>query len=190
MNETLQTILSRRSIRRFEPRQIEEEKLQAILQAGAFAPSAMNQQSWHFTVIQNEAVLNKIISTCKELMMASDNHAMKERMADIGARGVNLFYDAPTIIIVSGNEKNLVPQIDCSLALENMLLAAHSLGIGSCWLHALVHLYSSEQGKSFLHAQVGVPEGYAVIGAGAFGYQATEAPKAPSRRENIVTYLR
>ncbi len=190
MNETLQTILSRRSIRRYEPRQIEEEKLQAILQAGAFAPSAMNQQSWHFTVIQSEALLNRMIDTCKAMIAQSDNSTMKERASDIQSRGGNLFYNAPTLIIVSGNEHCLVPQIDCSLALGNMFLAARSLGLGSCWTHVITHLYASSMGKEFLHAQAGIPEGYAVVGAGVFGYAANEAPKAPPRRENSITFLR
>ncbi len=150
----------------------------------------MNQQSWHFTIIQNEELLNRIMDTCKALIMQSNNSAMKDRVSDIGARGVNLFYNAPTLIIVSGKENCLTPQIDCSLALGNMFLAAQSLGLGSCWIHAIAHLYSSSQGKEFLHAQAGIPEGYAVIGAGAFGYAAIEAPKAPPRHEDIITYMR
>lgn len=118
MNETMYTILSRRSIRRYQQEQLKNEALEKILEAGKFAPSGVNQQSWHFTIVQNTEMLERINEGCKKLLQRSDSN-------------FSVFYNAPTLIIVSGDSKAITPQYDCTLALGTMFLAAASLGIGS-----------------------------------------------------------
>lgn len=186
MNEVLNTILNRRSIRNYKPEQIKDQELEAILEAGKFAPSAANQQSWHFTVVQNKEMLKKINDTCKDAFKKSGNKAFEERAQ---AENFSIFYNAPTYIIVTAEEKALAPQNDGSLALGNMFLAAKSLGIGSCWVHAINFLLSSEAGQP-LKKELGIPDGYIPVGSGAFGYVEGESPAASPRRQGTVNWLK
>jgi nitroreductase len=186
MNETLKSIMSRRSIRNFGEEQIKDEELHLILQAGKFAPSAMNQQSWHFTVVQNKDVHQRINEACKTAFMKSGNKNYEQRAQ---AENFSIFYNAPTFIIVSGDQKAIAPQHDGSLALGNMFLAAESLGIGSCWIHAMNFLLSTPEGQS-LKSDLGIPEGYIPTGSGAFGYKATEQPAPAPRKEDTVNIIR
>ena len=186
MNETMKTLLNRRSIRAYKPEQIKDEELQNILEAGKFAPSAMNQQSWHFSVVQNPEVLTRINEGCRQALLKSGNKAFEERAK---AENFSVFYHAPTLIIVSGDEKAITPHLDCALALGNMFLAADSIGIGSCWIHALQGLMSTEEGKAFA-TELGIPEGYKIVGSGAFGYKAMETPAPAPRKEGTVNIIK
>lgn len=177
MNETLNTILGRRSVRKFKTEQISEDELNLILEAGKFAPSAMNQQSWHFTAIQNKKLIDKINEVCKK----NTNRA--------GNKDLSVFHNAPTLIIVSGEEKAIAPECDCSLAMENMFLAAASLNVGSCWIHSPRSLSSSEEGKNLM-IELEIPSGYKIIGSGVFGYADCDMPKAAARKENSVNIIK
>lgn len=184
MNEAINTLLNRRSIRVFKEEQLKENKLMTILEAGQFAPSAMNEQCWHFTVVQNKEILNKINAVCKAMMQGMGG-AMGERAK---LDSFSVFYNAPTFIIVSGDEKAIAPQIDCSIAMQNMFLAAEAQGIGSCWIHAVTNLSKSEAGKALIK-ELQIPEGFNIYSAGAFGYKAKEGSAAP-RKENTITILK
>ena len=107
MNPTLQTILSRRSIRNYQPQQISDEQLEAILQAGLFAPSAMNEQAWKLAVVQNPKTLGQLA----------------DAMAVTG-RDSNPFYNAPTLIVVFVKKDAIAPFSDGALCLGNMMNAA------------------------------------------------------------------
>jgi nitroreductase len=185
MNETINTILSRRSIRAYKSEQIREEELETIIKAAKYAPSAINEQCWHFTVIQNKEILNKVNTACKQAMIESGNKMFAERAKD---ESFSIFYNAPTLIIISGDEKAIAPQVDCALAMENTFISAEALGIGSCWIHAVVNLLSSENGKT-LRQEFQIPEGFTPYCAAAFGYKAADASPAP-RKEGTVTILK
>jgi nitroreductase len=184
MNETIKNILSRRSIRSYKNEQIKDEELNLILEAGKYAPSAMNQQPWHFTVIQNKDTLAKINDVCKDAFNKSGDKNLEDR-----AKAASLFYNAPVLIIVTGDEKAIAPQTDGALALENMFIAAHSLGIGSCWIRAMNYLFSVKE-SDVLKEEIEIPEGYSVIGSGVFGYPAGELPAAAVRREGTVNIIK
>lgn len=185
MNETITTILNRRSIRAYKQEQIKEEDLQIILKAGLFAPSAMNQQSWHFTVVRNKETLQKINQTVRDNFLKSGIKRFEE-MAK--SENFNLFYNAATLIIVSGDEKAIAPQCDCALAMGNMFLAASSIGIGSCWIHATTQLSNTEEGNSLISV-LGIPQGNKIFASGVFGYAAVEAPAAAPRKDNTVNII-
>ncbi|HEY3426283.1 MAG TPA: nitroreductase [Negativicutes bacterium] len=186
MSETLKAILQRRSIRSYKQEQLKDNELHTILEAGQFAPSAMNGQPWHFTVVQNKELLGKITEIVRTVFLNSGNPAFEGRAK---AENFSPFYHAPTLIIVSAAEKSIAPQSDASLALGNLFLAAHALGVGSCWIHSLRSLFDTQEGRA-LNKQLGIPEGYTIVGSGAFGYNAGEAPAAPPRREGTVTIIK
>lgn len=141
MNEVLKTIRNRRSVRTYLPTQITQEDLDLIIESGIYAPSGHNDQPWHFTIIQNKEILKHINDKSKELMAQSEISWIK----NMGSNPkVNLIYDAPTLIIVSGNKNALSPKVDCSAAIQNMLLAAESLNIGSVWIGLITFFLKSE----------------------------------------------
>jgi nitroreductase len=184
MNEGLNIILNRRSIRAYKQEQIKEEELQTIIEAGKFAPSANNEQCWHFTIIQNKDILIRINNACREIMMKSPNKMFAERAK---SEDFSVFYNAPTLFIISADEKAVAPQVDSALAMQNAFLAAEALGIGSCWIHAVVNFLNSEAGKA-LKQELQIPEGFTVYASSAFGYKAMEASPAP-RKEGTVTII-
>ncbi|WP_242865761.1 nitroreductase family protein [Desulfosporosinus sp. HMP52] len=126
-NETLKVIKQRRSTRSFKEEQIKGEEMQAILEAGMYAPNAGNQ-AWHFTVIQNKKLLEKLNLAAKQGAQQMDIEHLRELGND---KEFNCLYHAPTLIIVSGDEKAFVPlEADCAAATQNLLLAAESIGGG------------------------------------------------------------
>lgn len=115
--ETLKAIFTRRSIRKFREQQIDQNDLRAILKAGMFAPSARNQQPWHFLVVTERELLDRLMKA----------HPYAQMLAE-----------APMAILVCADtdlekSKGYWP-VDCSAATQNMLLAAHAVGLGSVWL--------------------------------------------------------
>jgi nitroreductase len=181
MNETIKSILNRRSHRDYKIEQIKKEDLENILKAGKYAPSGMNKQPWHFTVIQDKDMLKRINEACKKDMLKSEIPAMKSWAKD---EKFNAFYNAQTLIIVSGDDNVITVQFDCALAIGNMLVAAESLGIGSCWIHTP----SMIADKEFLNI-LGIPDGYKIYGSAIFGYS-NKKPEAPIRKEDIVNIVK
>ena len=135
MNETLDTLLNRRSIRTFKPEQITDEELNAVLEAGMYAPSGANQQSALFVVVQ-EKQTRETLSRMNRAVKASDSDP---------------YHGAPTIVLVLADRSKVTPVEDATLALGNMFNAAHSLGLGSCWVHRERQMFESEEGKALLN---------------------------------------
>lgn len=186
MNETLKTILTRRSIRKFKKDQIQENELQAVIEAGKFAPCGLGQQSSYFTVVQSKEMLEKINKACKNAYINSGN----KNFEVLGkTENFSAYHNAPTFIIVSGNQSSPAYLHNGSAALENMLLAAESLGLGACWIHSLTIVFPTEEGK-LLKKELGIPDDYAYVGAAAFGYKDMEQPTPAPRKEGIVNIIR
>lgn len=186
MNETVSIIMGRRSIRAYKQDQIKEDELQTILNAGMYAPSAMNQQSWHFTAVQSKDMIHRINEECKNIFLNSGNKQFEERAK---SPNFDLFYNAPTLIIVSGKKDNIAPEIDCAIALQNMFLAAESISIGSCWIHGVTALENTEGGKNLIK-DLGLPEDYKIVGSGVFGYKAAGSPDPAPRKEHTVNIIK
>ena len=186
MSDVLQAIRQRRSIRTFKPQQISDSELQTIIEAGQFAPSARNEQPCHFSVVQNKGLQGKINQVIQKVFLNSGDPAFIERAK---VENFSPFYHAPTLIIVSADAKVVAPEVDSSLALGSMFLAAHALGIGSVWIHSLRSLFSNDEGKA-LNKELQIPEGYVIYGSGAFGYNAGEEPVAAPRKPDMVTFIK
>ncbi len=185
-NETLTTIKQRRSIRSYREEQIKDDELQAVLEAGLYAPYAMDQM-WHFTVVQNKELLTRLNLAAKETAKLMDMNHLK-------ALGCNEKFDclcgAPTLIIVSGDENSPIPlDADCAAATQNMLLAAKSLGIGSCWIYFVMMAFYSPQSVE-LKRQLKIPEGYKPYYAAVFGYPKDEVVDVADRKPNLITYIK
>lgn len=187
MNQTLEIIKNRRSIRSYTEEQISKEDLQAIVEAGLFAPSGNNQQSWHFTVVQNKKILKELNYETKGVLAASDNPFL-QRVGN--NEELDIFNGAPTVIIISGKEADANSPANCAVASENMLIAAQSLGIASCYIISVSYLFQGDEAKYFSE-KIGIPDGYKVNNAILLGYSKDDdIPKAAPRKEGSVNYIR
>lgn len=186
MNEVIKNIMNRRSVRVYSEDQIKQEDLDTILQAGLASPSGCNLQPWHFTVIQNKDLINTLSVESKKEFVNSEVE-MFRKMAN--NENFDIFYKAPTIIVVSGEKSSPTAMIDCSAATENMILAAESMGIGSCWIGLITFLFRSKRAEEFVK-MLKIPEGYETYYAFTLGYKKYPNPKPQPRRENTVSYIK
>lgn len=186
MNEIIQNILSRRSVRSYTQEQISGENLDLILEAAKFAPSGMGQQGWHFTVVQNKEKVDELVSAVKELMKNSSEERF-QKMA--GNPEFNPFYNAPTVIITSYDKSSATVEANCAVALQNIFLAAHSLNISSCWIHILAYFGKDPKVRSIL-TELGVPQDYEVSGSAVLGYSDKPLPAAAPRKEETVNFVK
>ena len=148
MNETLKTLMTRRSCKKFKPDQIKDEELDYILKAGTNAPTGRGLQSPIIIVIQDKDTIKKIAKLNSKIMGADD---------------VDPFYGAPTLIVVLA-DKNIGTYVeDGSLVLGNLMNAAFSLNVGSCWIHRAKEEFQTKEGKELLKCW-GVSDNYIGIG--------------------------
>lgn len=187
-NEVLDCIRARRSTRQFQERQVPEEELKTLLEAAIWAPSGGNNQSWLFTAIQKQDVLLKINQRVREGFqhwIPDDDYPGK-----LGAKAAsqredyNFYYHAPTVVIASNKPNYENAMADCALALENLFLAAQSLGLGSCYLNQLHWLRNDAALRDDL-AELGIPREHTICSAAAVGYIAKESP-APARKDGTI----
>ena len=173
-NETMKSILARRSYKHFDGRPIDDEALDTIVTAGLYAPTGMNRQPWCFTVIKSPEMLEKFGAARRSLPLPPGVPA-----AAVG----DPMRNAPVVILVSAKEGGTSPQDSC-LAMENMFIAAASLGIMSGWDHATVmELF---QHDPELKAEL-IPDGYVLYAAAFFGYPGPENRDRGERR-GLVMY--
>lgn len=193
MNQTIQTILTRRSIRRYKPEQIEQEDLTWILRAATYAPSGSNSQSWLFTAIQDQNALQALAKLVRERIrtwdLPPDAYRGKIKTVQRAQRDdYSFFYNAPTLIIAS-NIKYTNAMADCALALGNICIAATSLGLGSCWINPIAWLTDDAMVRDYL-ATLGIPRDHVICGSAAVGFIDGDAPKAPARKPDTVHIIR
>ena len=175
MSEVLNKMKERRSIRKFKADMVPQETIDQIIEAGLYAASGKGEQA---------AIVIQV--TNKELR---DEIAEMNRKIGGWAEGFDPFYGAPVILIVLGRKDWPSHVYDGSLVMGNLMLAAHDLGIGSCWIHRAKEEFESQWGKDLLKS-LGVDGEYEGIGHCALGYTDGEAPKAAERKENRIFYLK
>lgn len=185
MNETVKSLLNRRSIRAFKPEQIPQTALNDILEAGKFAASANNRQPWHFTVVQNKELLDEIVEEVRQAILSTGDAQAAERAA---SPSFHTFYHAPTVVIVSGDESNSFAESDSSNTVQNMAVAAHALGLGSCIIASFRMAFGGPKAEALVK-KLGIPAGYRPLFSLALGYKACEDPEAPPRKENSVNFV-
>lgn len=171
MNETIKNLIERRSCRKYKKEQIKNEELNLILEAGKYAPTGMGRQSPIILVLQNKEKIEKL-SKINAKIMGVDKDP---------------FYGAPTVLIVLADKNIGTYKEDGSLVLGNLMNAAHSLGIGSCWIHRAKEEFETEEGKKMLK-EWNVTENYVGIGHCILGYP-EEVGEAKQRKEDYVRYI-
>lgn len=171
MNNTINDIMSRRSIRKYKPEQISREELDIVLQAGISAPTGKNRQSPILIAVQNKEVRD-LLSCMNAQVLGAD---------------VDPFYGAPTVVVVLAEANSPHAVQDGSLVLGNMMNAAKAIGLGSCWINRAREVFDSEEGKQLL-AQWGVEGDYIGIGNCILGYP-DEDPVMKPRKPDYIRYI-
>lgn len=175
MNEVIKMMKTRRSIRKFKPDALPDEIIEQIAEAGTYAATGKNLQSPTIIAVTNKQLRDRI----------------SEMNRKIGGwqEGFDPFYGAPAMLIVLADKNVPTAVYDGSLVMGNLMLAAHSLGIGSIWIHRAKEEFESEEGKAIL-AELGITGDQVGIGHCALGYIDGEEPKAAPRKENWVYYAK
>lgn len=176
MADIFEVIKNRRSVRAYKDEQIDDEAIEKILEAAIMAPTARGEAPWHFTVVQNKEVLQDINDSVRSILSNSGD----ELLEAIAESGVNVMHNAPTVVFVSAKSDATNMQADCSAAIQNMLLAAEGLDIGSCWLGLVAIYFSVEENLKKLH----IPEGYTPLYGVALGYKVE--PNEPNPRKDVL----
>lgn len=170
MNEVLKVLKERRSVRRYKAEQIKDSELNAILEAGTFAPSGMGKQSAVMVVLQDQETISALSKINAEIQ---------------GNPGTDPFYGAPTVIAVLADSTSYNWLKDGSLVMGNLMNAAASLGVGSCWINRCGETFEREEGKAYLE-KWGLGETYKGVGYCILGYAEGEIPAPKPRKETYI----
>ena len=173
MSDVLETIKSRRSIRKYKSDMVPQDKLGKIIEAGTYAATGMGKQS--------------------PIIIAVTNKELRDKLSAMNAKvmGVNSdpFYGAPVVLIVLADKSRPTYVYDGSLVTGNLMLEAEAQGIGSCWIHRAKEEFESEEGKELLKS-LGIEGDYEGIGHCVLGYTDGPAPKAAPRKDSYVYYVK
>lgn len=169
-NQVLETLKTRRSVRKYSDRMVEQEKLDAIMEAATYAPTGMGQQSPVIVLIKTKEVRDKISKLNAKVM----------------GRDMDPFYGAPVVAIVFGNKASVPTWLeDANLVAGNLLNAAHAVGIDSCYIYRAKEVFESEEGLALLK-DWGLDANYVGVANCILGYGEGEMPTAKERKANYV----
>ena len=171
MNETMNAILTRRSVRRYTDEMPKKEDLEQIIQAGLYAASGKGGQSSIILAITDKTLRDKLMEM--------------NRKVGGWAEGFDPFYGAPAVLLVLAKKNTPFTVADGSLSMGNMMLAAHALGLGSCWINRAKEEFDTEEGKEILRS-LGIEGDYEGVGHCVVGYPAAALPKAAPRKDGRV----
>lgn len=173
MSDVLEKIKSRRSVRKYKPDMVPQEVLDRILEAGTYAATGMGAQSPIIIAVTNKEVRDKL-SKLNASIMGTDTDP---------------FYGAPVVLIVLADKSRGTYLYDGSLVMGNLMLAAHELGLGSCWIHRAKEEFESPEGKEILQS-LGITGDYEGIGHCIIGYADGPEPDAKPRKDSYVYYIK
>jgi nitroreductase len=176
-NPVIETIMARRSVRKYQNKAVEREKLQQIAECGVNAPNGMNRQPWEVRIVNNAEYINGITAEFKKenAQMAADPNFK------------NMFRNAPAVIFIAA-PKDGSGQIDCGLLGENIILAAQSLGLGTCCLGGPIHFMKTSSAAKPYVERLNLSDDYELLYAIAVGYP-DETPEAKPRDTSKIKFV-
>lgn len=188
--DVIEAIYERRAIREYSAEPVDEAQLRALIDAAIQAPSAMNRQPWSFCVVRDEEVLQTVSDAAKRHLLLSSpaglvSHHFEEMLSQ---SAFHIFYHAPAMILISATEDGPWAQTDCALAAQNLMLAAHGSGLGSCWIGFAQGWLATAEGKALL----GLPSVYVPVAPIIIGHPVKQAARVPRSEPEIqwLTYAR
>lgn len=177
-NTVIETIMTRRSVRKYQPQAVNRDTMQIIVECGINAPNAINRQAWEIRVVDNPEVIKKLTD-----LYVKDNPKEAENPSFI-----NMFRNAPTVAFIANDTTFAYSPVDCGLMAENMILSAWSMGIGSCCLGGPARFMKSNPEANKYLQEMGFSENYDLLLCIGFGYPA-ETPKAKPRDAAKVKFM-
>lgn len=177
-NEVIQTIMARRSVRQYQDKAVEHDKLALIAHMGVLAPNGMNRQQWEVRVVESQEWIDGLTAAFV---------AKNEEMAKRDPHFKNMFRNAPNVIVIATPKGQSL--IEAGLMGENMILTAQSLGLGTCCLGGAVHFIATEPAAKPYLDQLGLPDGYEIAYMIAVGYP-DEQPEAKERDLSKIQYIK
>lgn len=191
MNEMIEKMLTRHAIRRYQEKQVDEETLDQILQAGLYAPSAGNGQRTMIIVCQDREVNEKLGQLSRQAMFKNIDPKAVTRTISAEQPSIlddlsimSSFYHAPTVLTIFAQQMKYTYE-DAAMAAQNIQLAAHFLGVGACYVGRTGEVFDTEYGR-MLKEKWGVPEDYQAVGNVLLGYREGPEPHAKPRREGRI----
>ena len=174
MNEVMKALLERRSCKKYKADPVPQELIEQVIEAGLYAASGMGKQA--------------------PIVVAVTDKKLRDRLSEVNAKirgnaGQDMFYGAPVVLVVLADKSVPTAVYDGSVAIENMLLAAHSLGLGSCWIHRAKQTFERDEFKALLK-DLGVEGEYEGVGNCILGWAAEPAKPASPRREGRVYWVK
>ena len=190
MNPVIENIVTRRSVRAYQNKQIPKEILEDILLAGSYAPSAMGTQGRRITAIQSEEGIQKVNDAVRESLrsipVTEKTHPYIISLIEKAQSPTSEFlYGAPVYVILTDTPENLSAVPDCALAAQNIMLAAHAYGIGSCWINQLPGMTQLPQIRALLK-ELGLPEDHIALSSVVLGYPAGQTGPAEERKDRVA----
>lgn len=184
MNETINAILSRRSNRGFSEKPISDEQMSLLKECALASPTARNMQSWHFSFVSDSRIISQVESETVRIIDATADEATKART---NARNRSIFYDAPLVVFISSDPSSRWSKVDAGIAVENLAVAAQSMGLGSVIIGLCAMAFEGEK-KAELSDACGFPEGYEFSIAIAIGHPTVskEAHEIGSNKLTII----
>jgi len=177
--DLLEAIHRRRATREFKDQPVVRNALQELVDAAIQAPSAMNAQPWHFTIIRNPRLLDKISTEAKRFLLESDGTPESLR-AELSDPGFHIFYRAPALVLISIRGADWARE-DAALAAENLMLAAHDQGLGTCWIGLAQGWLGTEDGRK----TVDLPKDCVPVAPIIVGHPVSVPPQVPRRPPTI-----
>lgn len=181
-----EAIYGRRAVREYTNEPVEDAQVDAIIRAAIQAPSAMNRQPWSFCVVRNQQKLALISDGAKAHMLRTTSAGLVSHHLEemLGNAAFQIFYHAPVLILISAMEDGQWGAIDCALAAQNLMLAAHDVGLGSCWIGFAEAWLDTREGKLMLD----LPENYTPVAPIIVGHPA-HPTTAVARREPEIRFI-
>jgi len=184
--QVLQAIRSRRSVREYLPTPLTHAELELLIDAAIQAPSALNHQAWAFVVIQDRALLQRYSNRIKPLVLAGlpGTGLPAQFEQTLSDPAYHVFHDAPALIIICARGADPFATIDCCLAGQNLMLAAHGMGLASCWIGLAQGWLNQESVKD----ELGMPRDWTAVAPIVVGHPRGPAPPAAERRTPEVRW--
>ena len=167
--EFAELVKKRRSIRKFNDKPVELDKLVKVIDSAQLAPSAMNQQSWYFVLVSNLDIIEDL-----SMLMENTNNA---------------FYGAKNVILLFYKEDNIAPVVDTTFATSYMMFEACELGLGTCWINGVKHVLNDSK-YQLLKEKMGVPKEYKCLGSLAIGYYDLDKVEILPRKKDYFTIIK
>ncbi len=190
MEDIIEVIKTRRCVREYKDDPVPDEEIKFLIDCARYAPSGFNMQPWSFLVIQNKETMRKLSESGKKAMIPllepikDTSKKASGFLVFLKTKGTSMFYNAPALVIILGNKNAPTVDHDCAMAAQNMMLAAHSRDIGSCWIGGVLPALMNDE----LLKELGAPEGYKAVAPLIFGYPKGKT-QMPEKIEPEIKWL-